>query len=182
MINKPEIHSRLRIIVGWIFNSGAVAAILLLFSYVHHLEKTRSEYERYSDYFLRSFESTDTPIIVLNDKARVEEWSNGSEKLLGYTKEEVKGSTIEFLMPPELRHRHRIRFEEWTNKRGIIGDNVVLRQVKCHAIRKDGTRISVLVHVRPYLATPRKIWALGIIYEQEQVKVFDLSEESAPEE
>ncbi|MBF0295807.1 MAG: PAS domain S-box protein [Magnetococcales bacterium] len=59
--------------------------------------------------FRSLIQSASDAIIIANQEGRIETWNRGARELFGYEEEEVHDHTLEFIIPPEYRERHRAR-------------------------------------------------------------------------
>lgn len=80
-------------------------------------------------------------------------WNEAAETMFGYTPLEALGLSIEDLVPPELRERHRQGLARYAAEgRGRLIDSGQL--IELPAIQKDGTRITVEFSLTPLEAGP----------------------------
>jgi PAS domain S-box-containing protein len=79
----------------------------------------------------------DYSLVMLDPKGQITSWNPGAERISGYTREEVLGKHLSFLLPPELveRGEARRRLEEAVRQGSI--------STETWAIRKDGSRFLV---------------------------------------
>ena len=80
-------------------------------------------------------------IIVIDNNGNIISWNEASERMFGYSKEEVTGKNLHSLIAPQrYREAHAIQFKEFqkTGKGAAIGKTVEL-----HGLRKDGTEFPV---------------------------------------
>ncbi|HWZ82391.1 MAG TPA: ATP-binding protein [Terriglobales bacterium] len=87
-------------------------------------------------------EYSDDAIYSTSPDGTILSWNRGAERLYGYTEEEAVGSPIMRLAPPE-RYGEIERNRETLNR----GDSVESYQTE--RLRKDGTRLPVLLTVAP---------------------------------
>ena len=87
-------------------------------------------------------ESTDDAIFSTTLEGVITTWNKGAERLYGYTDEEVIGSSVTMLVPPDRADELPIILERL--KRGETID-------RCETVRvrKDGTRIDVALTICP---------------------------------
>lgn len=79
-------------------------------------------------------ESSECIIVVLDGKGRVLRLSSGAEKLLGYNKEELSGSSVILMVPPDRR--------DWmTAVTKRVREDGVVQDIFMHWRTKDGRRL-----------------------------------------
>jgi PAS domain S-box-containing protein len=67
-------------------------------------------------------------------------WNSGAEAIFGYTKEDVRGKSLDLIVPEKLRQRHWDGYQKvMKTGKSRYGKELL----KVPAIRKDGTSISV---------------------------------------
>ena len=82
-------------------------------------------------------------MVVLDPQGRICEWSDSMEALVGWTWDDVKGSTPEFLMAEIYRGRHQANYDVALQKPG----QQALAAIDCWVYKKDGTLIPVHISV-----------------------------------
>ena len=87
-------------------------------------------------------ESSDDAIISKNLKGIIQTWNSGAERIFGYSAEEMIGTSVLKLSPPELRSEEATILER--QRRGERIDHYETIRV-----RKDGRRIDVSLTVSP---------------------------------
>ena len=83
---------------------------------------------------------TDDAIILTSAEGIISFWNRGAERLYGYTSDEMVGSAITVLVPPERGDRGRRLFDL-----ALAGEPVVQHQTI--QVRKDGGRVNVSLTV-----------------------------------
>jgi PAS domain S-box-containing protein len=114
--------------------NGAIAGVVLVFRDV-------TDARRAMDARLRLaaiVDSSDDAIISKDLKGIILSWNKGAERLFGYTAEEILGQSFSVLIPPE-------RAEELP---GLLEGKPV-KQFETERLRKDGSRVKVLLTVSP---------------------------------
>jgi PAS domain S-box-containing protein len=86
--------------------------------------------------------SSDDAIVGKRLDGTVVSWNKGAERVFGYTAEDMVGSSILTLFPPELKHEEAFIIGELTQGRRV-------EHFETTRVRKDGTRIDVSVTVSP---------------------------------
>lgn len=85
-------------------------------------------------------ENSQDAILFADRDGIIELWNSGAEAIFGYTKEEVRGKSLDLIVPEKLRQRHWDGYQK-VMKTGKTRYGKEL--LKVPAIRKDGTSISV---------------------------------------
>ncbi|SMD36011.1 PAS domain S-box-containing protein [Reichenbachiella faecimaris] len=109
--------------------------------------------------FRNLLESAPDAMIVVNREGIIELANQQSEKMFGYTREEIQGNLVEILIPNRLslnHHKHRQDFFSSPKVRGM-GANMDLL-----ATRKDGSEFPVEVSLSP-LVTDKGTIAIAAI-------------------
>ena len=85
-------------------------------------------------------ENSQDAILFANREGIIELWNSGAEAIFGYTKEEVRGKSLDLIVPEKLRQRHWDGYQKvMKTGKSRYGKELL----KVPAIRKDGTSISV---------------------------------------
>ena len=85
-------------------------------------------------------ENSQDAILFANRDGIIDLWNSGAEAIFGYKKEEVRGKSLDLIVPEKLRQRH------WDGYKKVMktGKSRYGKELlKVPAIRKDGTSISV---------------------------------------
>jgi len=85
-------------------------------------------------------ENSQDAILFADREGIIDLWNSGAEAIFGYTKEEVRGKSLDLIVPEKLRQRHWDGYQK-VMKTGKTRYGKEL--LKVPAIRKDGTGISV---------------------------------------
>jgi len=94
------------------------------------------------EFFKAVVQSSDDAIIGKTMAGIVTSWNPGAEVMFGYSANEMIGSTLNVLLPPE-----RLAEESSISERLKGGENI--QHVETVRIRKDGRRIKVCVNCSP---------------------------------
>jgi PAS domain S-box-containing protein len=88
-------------------------------------------------------------------------WNRGAERIFGYSASEAVGSSLDIIIPENLRERHWTAYAE-TMRTGKTryGDGDVLA---VPALRKDGTRLSIEFTIFPYQDREGSLMGVGAI-------------------
>jgi len=85
-------------------------------------------------------ENSQDAILFADREGIIDLWNSGAEAIFGYTKEEVRGKSLDLIVPEKLRQRHWDGYQKVMNTGKTRYGKELL---KVPAIRKDGTSISV---------------------------------------
>lgn len=117
-----------RVWVSWtnkaiLDQNGQLKELLCIGNDITNHKKTESEVKESKEFLENIFNSTLDGIIVCNEKGNIESINNATEKILGYTIEEIKGKTLSILNPPDEKYRKLI-IKEWKKliKKGSINN------------------------------------------------------------
>jgi PAS domain S-box-containing protein len=133
---------------GMILAGGLLLAVLLAVA-IHQTQKARLQSKELQDgkaAFERLFEAAPDLLIVSNRHGRITAVNQRAETVLGYTRDELLGQSIESLVPKRLREHHRAHREGYYSSPGTraMGPGIDL-----HALRKDGAEIPVEISLSP---------------------------------
>ena len=85
-------------------------------------------------------ENSQDAILFADREGIIDLWNSGAEAIFGYTKEEVRGKSLDLIVPEKLRQRHWDGYQKvMKTGKSRYGKELL----KVPAIRKDGTSISV---------------------------------------
>jgi diguanylate cyclase (GGDEF)-like protein/PAS domain S-box-containing protein len=87
-------------------------------------------------------EFSEDPIIGLTLDGLVTDWNPAAERVYGYSRQEILGTSIAALVPPELRGRTGNLLEK-------VRAGEVVRQLDTQRMAKDGRRIDVSISMTP---------------------------------
>ena len=87
-------------------------------------------------------ECSDDAIFSTNPEGIITTWNRGAERLYGYSTEEAVGTTVMILAPPERR-------DEAEHNRQVLNRGASVEPHQTERMRKDGTRLPVLLTVSP---------------------------------
>ena len=83
-------------------------------------------------------------ILAVDTRGVIRTWSREAEKLLGYSETEALGQSIELIIPPQLRGRHRAGFGRFVQ----TGISALPEVTTTSALHKSGETIKVLISVK----------------------------------
>ena len=85
-------------------------------------------------------ENSQDAILFADRDGRIDLWNSGAEAIFGYKKEEVRGKSLDLIIPEKLRQRH---WEGYYKVMETGQSRYGKELLKVPALRKDGTSISV---------------------------------------
>lgn len=98
-------------------------------------------------------------IISVDRNLIIRSWNKGSEKMFGYTKEEVLGQNIRFIIPPEkLKQGELEQIVKITLEKGFLKNFETIR------LKKNGKEINISLSVTKLTDEQDKFIGFGIIY------------------
>jgi len=123
-----------------------VAVFLVLAVLVGSLVRQKTQAELRTERTLREMaaivECSDDAIFSTNPDGIITSWNRGAERLYGYLAEEAVGSPVLRLAPPE-------RQEEAERNRELLNRGASVESYQTERMRKDGTRVPLLLTVSP---------------------------------
>jgi PAS domain S-box-containing protein len=101
----------------------------------------------------------DGATLRVDTTGRILDWSRDAEALLGYPGAEMVGQSIELIIPPDFRGRHRAGFGRYVQ----TGVSHLPEAAISPALHKTGTIVKVQISVRPVYDESRKIVAVEAV-------------------
>jgi PAS domain S-box-containing protein len=110
---------------------------------------------------LHLLDSMPDALVVSDKDGMIVHWNAGAERIFGFSRGEAVGQSLDIIIPPGLRERHWVGYDE-TMRTGRTrygaGDLLAVP-----ALRKDGVRISVQFSIFTVRADGGDIAAIGAI-------------------
>ena len=97
--------------------------------------------------------------LKVDTTGRILHWTADAEALLGYSKLEAVGQSIELIIPPHLRGRHRAGFGRYVQTAVSHLPEVAISP----AVHKTGTIVKLQISVRPVYGEGQKIVAVEAV-------------------
>jgi len=94
--------------------------------------------------------------LKIDTTGRILDWTADAEALLGYSKLEAVGQSIELIIPPHLRGRHHAGFGRYVQ----TGVSHLPEVAISPAVHKTGTIVKLQISVRPVYDGRQKIIAV----------------------
>jgi PAS domain S-box-containing protein len=104
-------------------------------------------------------ESAPDAIVIVGDRGRIEFANAQTEKLFGYSRQELIGQGVDVLVPERLRDRHRVHRDAYAVEPRVRSMGVGLELFGC---RKDGTEFPVEISLSPVRVDGRDFVASAI--------------------
>lgn len=128
------------------------------------LETTERELAQRDALLAAIVEGATEAIIARDLDSRVIAWNHAAERMYGYSSEEMIGTPIYKIIPPEYREEH----VQWMNDIQA-GKNV--GPVRTKRLAKDGREVSIIITVSPVIARNGEILGASAI-EHEDVEIY----------
>jgi PAS domain S-box-containing protein len=116
-------------------------------------------------------------LLVVDQGGKIILLNSQTERLFGYSREELLGQSVELLVPPEVRGEH-------PSLRATYFKNPQTRSMgsgrELEGVRKDGSRVSIEIGLSP-LETESGVFALASVVDITARKVFENSLRAAKE-
>lgn len=105
-----------------------------------------TERKRSEEKFRGLLESAPDSMIIVNPEGNIELINRQTEKLFGYTRDELLGKPVEILVPLRLRDKHR---EQRTGYFAAPRARPMGMRLELRGVRKDGTELPVEISLSP---------------------------------
>jgi PAS domain S-box-containing protein len=167
LVTNYEAFVQVGILKGWLFVIATGGVIYLLITRAFASQQTFEKALLESEAIIRSILTAAVDaIITINEHGMIEAANPATERLFGYTSEEMIGRNVSMLMPLPYRDEHNgyIRLYLDTGRKKIIGiGREVLGQ------RKDGTIFPMHLAVSEVLVGKRRLFT-GIVHDITELK------------
>jgi PAS domain S-box-containing protein len=94
--------------------------------------------------------------LAVDTTGQIRTWSREAEELLGYSRSEAVGQSVEIIIPPHLRDRHWAGFGRFVQ----TGISVLPEVVTTTAVHKNGQLVKLPISVKAVYGDDRKIMAV----------------------
>lgn len=111
----------------------------------NQLETTERELAQRDALLAAIVEGAHDAIIARDLDSRIIAWNNAAEQMYGWTSEEMMGQPVYKIVPPEKREEHA----QWMND---IQEGKTLGPLRTERMRKDGSRVKIVITVSPVVA------------------------------
>lgn len=119
-----------------------------------------------------SADATSTAIISLDKDGKITQWSEGAEKLFGYSSQEMIGAGVEQICGPALAQKHSNKYLDSIRHATASG----IREVRCKANRKLPGDKSEELEIKMLIMSYPPIGATAIVLDDSKVQQVDLVE------
>jgi two-component system, sensor histidine kinase and response regulator len=125
------------VVEAWIVASGVFdpAGKLIGVSAIHRDITERKQAERERAMLATMVESSDDAILAISPDLRVMSWNRGAGRLLGYSRDEIIGESVDLLLPPDSRHISRQMMLEDIER--MSKDPSIVRRAEVQILGKD---------------------------------------------
>lgn len=126
--------------------------------------------------FRAFFDSNEQAIVIVTDDFKVYQWSRGMEILTGWTKDDVEGQTIEFLMPLPMYDIHHKGMQKAFTKHAKLPGMLVDSEptvIRCDVLRKDGEKVPVRISVRMFKDEDEQVYSSAAFDHEDGVQYFN---------
>lgn len=114
--------------------------------------------------FSVSLDIFDNIVMAVTSDFKVSLWNKGAEKMLGYKSEEIIGSSIDKLIPPN-------KIEEYEREFKVVKDGVIILNFETQRVHKNGKIMDVSLSVSPlYDSAGVFIGAVGVYKDLTEIK------------
>lgn len=86
------------------------------------------------------------PTLTVDRDGQILTWSEDAERLLGYSKFDAVGRSVEFIIPPHLRGRHNAGFRRFVE----TGRSTLADVMTTSALHKSGGIVKLQISVKAY--------------------------------
>jgi PAS domain S-box-containing protein len=94
--------------------------------------------------------------LTVDATGQIRAWSRQAEELLGYSRSEAVGQSVEIIIPPHLRDRHWAGFGRFVQ----TGISVLPDVITTTAVHKNGQLVKLPISVKAVYGDDRKIMAV----------------------
>ncbi|HEX7415195.1 MAG TPA: PAS domain S-box protein [Bacteroidia bacterium] len=114
------------------------------------------------DKFRKIFESAPDAIVIVNAEGKIHLVNSQTEKLFGYTRDELIGKGIELLMPTRYKSAHQAHIKSFSEKPKVRAMDVDVGDAKYFAQRKNGEEFPVAISLSPLELTEGFLTSVAI--------------------
>ena len=94
--------------------------------------------------------------LTVDTTGRIRAWSREAEELLGYSRSEAVGQSVEIIIPPHLRDRHWAGFGRFVQ----TGISALPEVVIATAVHRNGQLVKLPISVKAVYGDDKKIMAV----------------------
>lgn len=145
------------------FQYEGIATVLLLIGFsaflLYHNKRFVSESEAHVETTRKLallVETSFDGIFSVDGQLLIQSWSPACQRIFGFSREEVVGSTLSLLWPPALGHELQVY-------RKALAEGVAISPYESRALTKSGKEISVSISASPVLADYDRVDGMTIV-------------------
>jgi len=155
--DREKDNQGLRSRVSWYFMIAALATVVIT-GYLGEVARDKVAIEKAyavarAEAFQEAIEHTYKAVVLVavddSPESIVIEWSAGAENMLGYSRAEMVGKSIETIIPVDMKAKHRAAIAEAIEASNAGSEDPTKVQiVRCRAVAKSGVEIPVVITTR----------------------------------
>ena len=136
----------LRVILMFI-GMVVLTLFVLYYSRIKNINTLAIDLDRSQRKFEAIVNSSNDAIIITNAKIVICHWNPAAEKIFGWSESEVQDKTIDIIIPPAYRERHRLGVERYLETR----EPVLMNQtIEISGLHKDGHEFPIELSLSTY--------------------------------
>jgi len=155
---EKEDNQGLRSRISWYFMIAALATVVIT-GYLGEVARDKVAIEKASavaraEAFQEAIEHTYKAVVLVavddSPESNVIEWSAGAENMLGYSRAEMVGKSIETIIPVDMKQKHRTAIAQAIEASDPTKgqDPSKVQIIRCRAVAKSGVEIPVIITTR----------------------------------
>jgi len=161
--------------ISWVPFSLSVLLFGVFGAYLYHAQQNYSFERARANLFNKIFDNSETALLVVNTDGLITDWNPAAEHILGWSREEVLGSDMIFLMADtSTQYQHAELWQQHTISERLSGRAL---RVKCWMNRKDRPAIQVDLEINEIKLRDNTVYTAEIIPSTLLLEIEQSSEE-----